>query len=137
LVFITAGLIILGCSKTRDLLLLPNRTSELTRISNTRTIPNPAGGLAGEWQVFFSWGCGSYSETTWILHPDGTFYAPDINRGGKWSMEGREVVLTFPYSPFVVFTGILDPEGQSIKGTMGGNDGSSGCWNAAKKSSAS
>jgi len=130
------GLLILGCSKTRGVLPSPTPCVESTPTPSPSVFPVLDGGLAGEWLVSYSWGCGSLSETTWLLYPDGTFFAPAVNRGGTWHLEGREFALTFPYSPFARYTGRADPAGEYLEGTMAGDDGSRGCWHARKSESA-
>jgi hypothetical protein len=126
-------MLLLGCSKIQGI--SPSPTPD---IKPARTAAMTASGaseleLAGEWLVSYSWGCGSYSETIWKLESDGTFYAPEINRGGTWSVDGRKFELSFPYEPYVTYSGTVDPQGTYLEGTMAGTDGSQGCWHARKK----
>jgi hypothetical protein len=134
---ILLGALGLGCSKAPDLLRLTPASSESALFQTPLVPPQHGETLAGDWAVYYSWGCGSFSETSWTLSADGTFYSAPVNRSGKWSVRGRDFVLAFPYGPFVVYTGTVDSTGESIAGTMAGNDGSRGCWRAVKVSSPS
>jgi hypothetical protein len=130
-----AALLILGCSKINSLFPTSRWAffpAETPIPAKTDSIP---GNLAGTWHVGYSWGCGSFSETTWILHPDGTFFSPAIRRDGRWKAEGDQFALSFPYGPFVVYSGTIDATGKYMEGTMAGDDGSSGCWHAQKADS--
>jgi hypothetical protein len=129
---LAAGLLGLGCSKIHNLFPSAAAASYPTGTPSLVKKTPTAAGPEGTWQVFYSWGCGSFSETVWILHPDGTFFIPDINRGGTWKAEGSDFTLSFPYSPFVVYTGKIDAAGKTMEGTMAGDDGSRGCWHARK-----
>jgi hypothetical protein len=122
----------LACSKTGDLFPGAADSSAAAPTHAGRDTPPSVPALAGEWTVRYSWGCGTYSETGWNLSADGTFYSASVNRSGKWILRGRDFVLTFPYAPFVVYSGTVSSDGLSMEGTMAGNDGSRGCWDAAK-----
>jgi hypothetical protein len=127
------GMLLLGCSKIQGIPRSPTPGVKPARTAAETASGASASELAGQWLVFYSWGCGSYSETVWNLESDGTFYAPEINRGGTWNVDGRDFKLTFPYEPYATYSGTIDPQGAYMEGTMAGTDGSQGCWQARKK----
>jgi hypothetical protein len=128
--YAAAGWLILGCS-----LFQPNITAQ-TRTPALRPAKTLTAGLErgvdGLWRVFYSWGCGSFSEAGWILHADGTFYSPEANGGGTWTLERSVFRLTFDYSPHTTYSGTVNAARDSMEGTMESEDGKTGCWHASR-----
>jgi hypothetical protein len=130
IVFTAAGCLVFGCSMLRSNLTAQPRAPALPTTNSPAS--GKVRGLDGGWRVFFSWGCGSYSEAGWILHADGTFYSSEANGGGTWTVAGSAFRLTFDYSPHTTYVGTVDAARNSIEGTMESDEGKTGCWHAKR-----
>lgn len=126
-----AGWLILSCStlQRKGTEIARTITHRPTATSRTTT---PESSLDGPWQVFYSWGCGTFSEAAWILNADGTFYSPEADGGGSWSLDGAAFHLRFDHSPFATYTGKANAARDYLEGTMTSDGGKAGCWNARK-----
>lgn len=74
------------------------------------------------------WGCDGSSDSTTALqfHRDGTF-ADDQGGTGVWSLNGRNVVLT--YDVGTAYTGVTHRDVMKrASGTMVSDTGETGCW---------
>jgi hypothetical protein len=130
-----AGMWILSCETAQSI--FPPLQSNAARVEQpspdfTRTARRV---IAGPWQVFYSWGCGSYSRSEWVLNAGGTFYCPEIDGGGTWTLTGRDFRLEFDYPPYAAYTGFLNAGGNRLEGTMAEDRGRTGCWYAIQGAS--
>jgi hypothetical protein len=127
-----AGVLVFGCGTLRIIPLpVDPASSQAFRPSDAAAYDSHPD-ILGVWQVFFSWGCGSYSTAEWILSADGTFYCPDIDGGGTWILTGRKFHLEYGYPPYATYTGLLNIEGNRMEGAMADNRGSTGCWHSER-----
>jgi hypothetical protein len=130
-----AGIWILSCETAYSVFPSLDPTPTRTVQSSPAFTDTAQPVITGQWQVFYSWGCGSYSQSEWILYAGGTFYCPDIDGSGTWTLLGRVFRLEFDYPPYATYTGELNAGGSSMEGTMADNRGRTGCWFADKESS--
>jgi hypothetical protein len=125
-----AGCLVLGCSLLDPNITVQPRTPTLQPTASSTAVPERK--LDGTWQAFYSWGCGSVSEASWILRADGTFYSPEADGGGIWNMKGSDFRLAFGYSPRATYTGKVNDTRDYMEGTMEADGGKTGCWHAER-----
>jgi hypothetical protein len=85
--------------------------------------------IAGEWKLFYSWGCsGSYGQTTITFAPAGTFKTGD-GYSGQWASLSGNVQWVYEPTPSAVYSGNVI--GGSMTGMMTNFKlGEQGCWYA-------
>jgi hypothetical protein len=88
--------------------------------------------LDGPWRVFYSWDCGTFSEAAWILRANGTFYSPEADGRGTWSLTGSDFWPRFDHSPYATYNGKANTSRDYLEGTMTSDGGKAGCWYAGK-----
>lgn len=92
--------------------------------------------VSGDWDLYYSWDCGSYSGPATIsFYGDGSYYAyEDTGDGyGTWSVQGQTLDFMYDEYPHAHYIGTLSNTGDYAEGTMDTDDGSSGCWYANKR----
>jgi hypothetical protein len=85
--------------------------------------------IAGEWTLFYSWGCsGSYGQTTVTFNSSGTFKTGD-GYAGQWAVVGGNVQFVYEPTPSAVYSGNVT--GAAMSGMMTNfHIAAQGCWHA-------
>ena len=84
--------------------------------------------VEGNWNSFYTWGCGAYFQTTVEFKNDGTFQDGQGN-GGTWGQ--RDGTLIFIYENGVAYAG--NTVHGSITGMGFSKNGSISCWYATRR----
>jgi hypothetical protein len=85
--------------------------------------------IAGQWTLFFSFGCaGTYGQTTVTFNTNGTFKTGD-GFSGQWSVLAGDVQFVYEPTPSAIYSGNV------IGGAMNGlvtnyKINTQGCWHA-------